>query len=205
MPRRPVLIFGAACLAAAAALAVAVMLMVSGREATPMGPRVTDSGQPLVQADFNLVDFDGRAVDETLLHGGWSLVFFGFTYCPDYCPSTLAMLDAVQDRLGEDMPQVVFISVDHERDTPAALKDYLSSSGFPEGVVGLTGSAEQVRAAARNFGAYYEKRGEGEAATYDHSLYIYLMGPDGGARKLFSESLSPDQAADLIRRTMREG
>lgn len=204
MPRRPILIFGAACLAAAMALGLAVMVMVSGREDSAYGPRVTESGQPLIQADFDLIDTDGRPVDETLLNGGWSLVFFGFTYCPDYCPSTLAMLKAVQERLGPDMPRIVFISVDHERDTPQALKDYLSSSGFPEGVIGLTGSAEQVRAAARNFGAYYEKKGEGETATYDHSLYIYLMGPDGGARKLFSESLSPDQAATLIRRTLRE-
>lgn len=205
MPRRPILIFGAACLVAALALAVAVMVMVSGREPTAMGPRVSDSGQPLLDPTFTLVDFDGRTVDESLLQGRWSVVFFGFTYCPDYCPTTLTMLRAVQERLGDDMPQVVFVSVDHERDTPDALKDYLSSRGFVEGAIGLTGSAEQIRAAARAFGAYYEKRGEGETAAYDHSLYIYLIGPDGKARTLFSESLSPDQAADLIRRTMRRG
>lgn len=199
------LIFGAACLAAALALVVAVAVMVSGREPARIGPPVSDSGQPLFQAAFDLTDFDGRAVDADMLKGRWSLVFFGYTYCPDYCPTTLAMLSAVEDRLGGDMPAVVFISFDPVRDTPQALKDYLSSDGFPEGVTGLTGTPEQIRAAARTFGAYYEQKGEGETAIFDHSLYIYLIGPDGSARALLSESLAPDQAADLIRRTMRRG
>lgn len=207
MPRRSVLIFGGACLAAAAAIAVTALLFVAARDAGPAAIPVSASGQPIVEGDFDLVDLDGRPVDESMLKGKWSLVFFGYTYCPDYCPTTLAMLNAVQQRMGPEGRdlQIVFVSVDPERDTPQALKDYLSSDGFPEGVVGLTGTPDQLAAAARSFGAFFEKKGEGDTALFDHSLYIYLMGPDGEARTLLSESLDPDQAVGLIRRTRARG
>lgn len=208
MPRRSILIFAAACLIAAAALAVAAVVAVSGRDGQGMtGPKVDASGQPLIEGDFDLVDFDGRPVDESILKGRWSVVFFGYTYCPDFCPTTLAMLRAVKAEMGPDGEalQVVFVSVDPERDTPQVLKDYLSTDGFPAGTLGLTGTPEQIRAAARSFGAYYAKKGEGETALFDHSLYIYLMGPDGEARTLFSESLSPEQAAGVIRRAQARG
>ncbi|MCQ3971501.1 SCO family protein, partial [Klebsiella pneumoniae] len=106
-----------------------------------------------------LVNQDGRPVDQTMLNGKWSLVFFGFTYCPEFCPTTLAMLDATKRELGRDGEdlQIVFVSVDQERDTPAALKEYLASPGFPEGVIGLTGTPDQVAAVAKAYGAYYEK------------------------------------------------
>jgi len=141
------------------------------------------------------------------LDGKWSLVFFGFTYCPDYCPTTLGVLDATKQALGDraDDVQIIFITVDPARDTPQALKDYLSSDGFPEGVIGLTGTPEQVRAAADAYRAVYQKVGEGEAYTMNHSLTVYLMGPDGKFRSALGHDLGPERSAALIKQAMERG
>ena len=117
------------------------------------------------------------------------------------------MLEATKAALGDraDDVQIVFISVDPERDTPQALKDYLSSDGFPEGVIGLTGTPDQVRAAADAYRALYEKVGEGEAYTMNHSLTIYLMGPDGRFRSALGHDLGPANAARIIEQAMARG
>lgn len=206
MPRRSILLFSGACLMIAAALALITVLVVNGRQQAA-GTESVATGQPMVGGDFQLVDQDGRPVDQTLLDGKWSLVFFGFTYCPDFCPTTLATLKATQDRLGDrarDL-QIIFISIDPERDTPKLLKDYLSSDGFPAGVIGLTGTSEQVAAAAKVYRAYFQKVGEGEGYTMNHSLTIYLMGPDGKFRSALAHDLGPDRSAALIRQTMDRG
>lgn len=208
MPRRSILLFAGACIAIAALLAVVTIVVVNGRAATgPRSLQVASTGQPSVGGPFQLVDQDGRAVDQTLLDGKWSLVFFGFTWCPDYCPTTLQMLEATKQALGDraDRVQIVFISVDPERDTPQALKDYLSADGFPDGVIGLTGTPAQVRAAADAYRAAYQKVGEGEAYTMNHSLTIYLMGPDGRFRSALGHDLGPERSARLIEQTMARG
>lgn len=207
MPRRPILIFAGLCVIAAVAIAVAAVVTTTGRASGNGEPMSVATGQPQVGGPFSLVDQEGRPVDESLLRDKWTLVFFGFTYCPDYCPTTLATLDAVQQGLGDKARdlQVVFISVDPARDTPQALKDYLSSDGFPEGVIGLTGTDEQVAAAARVYRAYYEKVGDGEAYTMNHSLTVYLMGPDGQFRTALTHDLAPDRAVQVIERAMRQG
>lgn len=207
MPRRSILLFAAACAAIAAALIV-VTLVVVNRPAGGLQPgEVASTGQAQVGGPFQLVDQDGRPVDESMLEGKWSLVFFGFTWCPDYCPTTLAALDATKQRLGDKAKdlQIVFISVDPERDTPQALKDYLSSDGFPQGVIGLTGTPEQVRTAADAYRAYYQKVGEGEGYTMNHSLTVYLMGPDGRFRTAVAEELGPERSAAIIERAMAQG
>ncbi len=206
MPRRSVLLFAAACLAIAVALAVTTVVVVTGREQTD-ATTTASTGQPDVGGSFNLVNQDGAVVDQTLLAGKWSLVFFGFTYCPDYCPTTLAALGATQAQLGDKAKdlQIVFISVDPDRDTPAALKTYLASDGFPRGVIGLTGSPEQVAAAAKVYRAFYEKVGEGEGYTMNHGLTIYLMGPDGQFRSALAHDLGPERSAQLIARVMARG
>ena len=209
MPRRSILLFAGACVAIAAALAVTTLVVVSRHDQAAAGASalVSSSGQPQVGGDFQLVNQDGQAVDQTMLNGKWSLVFFGFTYCPDYCPTTLGMLAATKARLGDkaDDLQIVFVSVDPERDTPQALKDYLSSDGFPEGVIGLTGAPEQVAAAARVYRAAYQKVGEGDDYTMNHSLTIYLMGPDGKFRSALAHDMGPDRAAQMIERVMARG
>lgn len=205
MPRRSILLLAGACIVIAACLAIVTMVVVSGRENA--GVQTTSTGQPLVGGDFQLVNQDGQAVDQTILNGKWSLVFFGFTYCPEFCPTTLAEMAAIQQRLGdraEDV-QFVFISIDPERDTPQLMKDYLSSDGFPKETIGLTGSPEQVAQAARAYRAFYEKVGEGEGYTMNHSLTVYLMGPDGGFRSALSYDLGPDKATKIVEQTMARG
>lgn len=206
MPRRSILLFAGACIVIAVALAIVTLVVVSGRERAA-GGEMAATGQPLVGGDFQLVDQEGRPVDQTILNGKWSLVFFGFTYCPDYCPTTLGVLNAVQERMGdkaEDL-QIVFISIDPERDTPQMLKDYLSSDGFPDGVIGLTGTPEQVAKAAKAYRAFYQKVGEGEGYTMNHGLTVYLMGPDGKFRSAVAHDLGPSRTATLIENAMEKG
>ena len=207
MPRRSILLFAGACIAIAAALAIVTVVVVSGRDRVGPGAEVTSSGQPLVGGDFQLVNQDGQTVDQTLLNGKWSLVFFGFTYCPEFCPTTLAEMAVVQQRLGEKAKdlQIVFVSVDPQRDTPQALKDYLSSDGFPKETIGLTGTPEQVATAAKAYRAFYQKVGEGEGYTMNHSLTVYLMGPDGKFRTAVAYGLGPDKATKIIEDAMARG
>ena len=208
MPRRSILLFAGACIALAALLAVVTIVVANRRaDAGPTSRQVASTGQPDVGGPFQLVNQNGQAVDQTLLNGQWTLVFFGFTYCPDYCPTTLQALGATKRALGDRAGdvQIVFISVDPERDTPRALKDYLSSDGFPEGVIGLTGTAAQVRAAADAYRAAYQKVGEGEAYTMNHSLTVYLMGPDGRFRTTIAHDLGPETSARIIGQAMARG
>ena len=206
MPRRPVILFAAACAVIALALGLITMVVVGGRQQAAQTTDVA-TGQPLVGGPFTLTNQDGQEVTEKILEGKWTLVFFGFTYCPDYCPTTLGVLNAVQERMGdkaEDL-QIVFISIDPERDTPQMLKDYLSSDGFPDGVIGLTGTPEQVAKAAKAYRAFYQKVGEGEGYTMNHGLTVYLMGPDGKFRSAVAHDLGPSRTATLIENAMEKG
>ena len=207
MPRRSILLFAGACVAIAAALIAVTLVLVNRPAGGPQLGEVVSTGQADVGGPFQLVDHNGRPVDESMLEGKWSLVFFGFTYCPDYCPTTLQALDATKRRLGDKAKdlQIVFISVDPQRDMPQALKDYLSSDGFPEGVIGLTGAPEQVKAVADAYRAFYQKVGEGEDYTMNHSLTVYLMGPDGRFRTAVAEELGPETSAGVIERAMARG
>lgn len=206
MPRRPVILFAAACAVIALALGLITMVVVGGRQ---QAAQTTDAatGQPLVGGPFTLTNQDGQIVDEKILEGKWSLVFFGFTYCPDYCPTTLGVLNAVQERMGDKAKdlQIVFISIDPERDTPQMLKDYLSSDGFPDGVIGLTGTPEQVAQVAKEYRAFYQKVGEGEGYTMNHGLTVYLMGPDGKFRSAVAHDLGPSRTVTLIENAMEKG
>jgi protein SCO1/2 len=206
MPRRPVVLFAAACAVIALALGLITMVVVKGRE---QSAQVAESGtgQPMVGGPFTLTNQDGQVVDQSILTDKWTLVFFGFTYCPDYCPTTLGVLNAVQERMGDKAQdlQIVFISIDPERDTPQLLKDYLSSDGFPKGVIGLTGTPEQTAQVAKEYRAFYQKVGEGEGYTMNHSLTVYLMGPDGQFRSAVAHDLGPDRTARLIENAMARG
>jgi protein SCO1/2 len=207
MPRRPVVLFAAACAVIALALGLITMVVVKGREQSAQIAAETGTGQPTVGGPFTLTNQDGQVVDQSILKDKWTLVFFGFTYCPDYCPTTLGVLNAVQERMGDmakDL-QIVFVSIDPERDTPKLLKDYLSSDGFPDGVIGLTGTPEQTAQVAKAYRAFYQKVGEGEGYTMNHSLTVYLMGPDGQFRSAVAHDLGPDKTAKLIERAMERG
>lgn len=191
-----------ACLVAAAGLGYLVL-----RGGPPGGQPARVAGPASVGGPFTLVDQDGRKVDQRLLKGKWTAVFFGFTYCPDVCPMTLQTLAAAQDQLGpkaKDL-QFVFISVDPARDTPAQLKTYLSAEVFPKGVIGLTGTPEQVAGATRAYRAYAQKEGEGADYVVNHTSAVYLMDPKGRFDRVLAYSLTPDEIARQISAAMRDG
>lgn len=153
---------------------------------------------------FTLVDQDGHPVDQRVLNGKWSIVFFGYTYCPDFCPTTLTTLGKAMDALGPKAKdtQVVFISVDPDRDTPSELKTYLTSRVFPKNIIGLTGTPEQVAQAAKAYMVFYQKEGADKNYTVDHSTALYLMDPQGRFHGVIADGLTPQQDADQIAKAM---
>ena len=175
MPRRPVLMLAALVLLVAAGLGSYVLL--SGGLHRPLS-----SGVALVGGPFSLVDQDGKRVTEKDFLGKYMLVFFGYTYCPDACPTELQVMTAALDQLGSESGRIqpIFVSIDPARDTPQVLKAYVANLG-PR-LMGLTGTVEEVAAMAKAYRVYYAKAANSGSATdylMDHSSIIYLMGPDG--------------------------
>lgn len=150
---------------------------------------------------FALVDHTGRAVTDRDYRGRAALVFFGFTFCPDVCPTELGNVAAALDLLGADAARVapLFVTIDPERDTPAKLADYVAL--FHPAIIGLTGTPEQVAAAARAYRVYYAKATPPGASDYvmDHSAFTYVLGPDGGVRALLRPGASPEDIARALR------
>jgi protein SCO1/2 len=192
---RPLLIIAALAIAAAAAL-YAFSSNVFDRPPEPS----------LIGGPFQMVDQTGKPVDQGILQGKWSAVFFGFTYCPDVCPATLQALSAAVPLLKPDEAkklQIVFVSVDPGRDTPAQVKLYLDSQRLPAGTIGLTGSQAQVDAIAKAYRVVHEKAGEGADYTMNHSTAVYLMDPKGRFDSVLAYGLTPPQMAELISKAMR--
>jgi protein SCO1/2 len=166
-------------------------------------PQAATSGVP--GGPFTLVNQDGKPVDQRVLAGKWSVVFFGYTFCPDYCPTTLTTLGKAMDVLGPKAKdvQVVFVSIDPGRDTPAAMKSYISSRVFPKNILGLTGTPEQVAKVAKGYAVFYQKEGTGSNYSMDHSTALYLMDPCGKFHGVIADGLTPDQDAQAISEAMR--
>ena len=155
------------------------------------------AGSADIGGPFQLIDQNGKPADQTVLNGKWSAVFFGYTYCPDVCPATLQALGQAAMRLTPDQRktlQVVFVTVDPARDTPQQMKVYLDAQALPVRTIGLTGSPEQVAAAAKAYRVYFKKAGTGETYTMDHTSVVYLMNPKG----LFATPLAHGMTPDLI-------
>jgi len=151
-------------------------------------------------ADFTLINQDGQPVRLSDYRGKLVVLFFGYTHCPDVCPTTLARLNQVMRQLGEagKSVQVLFVSVDPERDTPAVLKQFLSH--FNPMFVGLTGQAEEVAAVNTAFGVYVKKEEVGSAAGYlvTHTTRIYVIDREGRLVLTFpADTPVEDIAADL--------
>jgi protein SCO1/2 len=154
---------------------------------------------------FHLVDQRGKAVDEKLLKGKWSAVFFGFTYCPEACPTTLFALGQTEKLLNAKDFQTVFVSVDPARDTPQQMATYLSNSAFPRAAVGLTGTPEQVADVAKVYHVFYQKAGEGPGYTINHSTITYLMSPRGRFVCVIPYGAPPETMAKMIKSAMARG
>jgi protein SCO1/2 len=160
-----------------------------------------------VGGPFTLVAHDGKTVTEQSFAGEFLLVFFGYVFCPDVCPTTLAEVSRTLDLLGDDAARIqpLFITVDPARDTPQALADYVAH--FHPRIVGLTGTPEQIAAVAKAYRVYYAKApGAAESDSYlmDHSAFVYLIAPDGSYVTAFSYQTPPEEMAEAIRGYLRE-
>jgi len=189
-----ILAMAAAVLAGAAALtAMAIVLWPRGGQVA-----VTPSA---VGGPFALTDQNGRKVTEADLKGKPFLVFFGFTNCPDICPTALFDMSEVLRRLGPDAEKVnaIFISVDPARDTPEKMRDYLQS--FHERISALTGSQADIDAVTKAYKAYSKRVPlEGGDYTMDHSAIVYLMDKNGRFVAPFNLKRPADEAAADLRR-----
>ncbi len=163
----------------------------------------SQSAAPNAVRDFTLTDTSGQRVSLATYRGSWLLIFFGFTNCPDACPTAMLNVSATLRELGpsDDRIRPIFISIDPERDTPAALKDYLAN--FGENIAGLSGSAEETAAVARAYGVFYRKRPlESGDYTMDHSTALYLVSPTGQYIRPYMPDTDPAQFADALRNAM---
>lgn len=161
----------------------------------------TADGTAAIGGPFTLKDTSGHVVTQAALNGKWSAVFFGYTFCPDICPTTFQVLGRTQKILGAkaDNLQFLFITVDPARDTPSLLGAYVKSGGFPTHVIGLTGTDAQIAEAAKVYRATYQKVPQKDG-TYSmmHTDIVYLMDPKGHFAAPLTGDMSPQQVADQI-------
>jgi protein SCO1/2 len=175
-------------------LCFAVVLLVIGPKSRIVAPSA-------VGGAFELVDQDGGRVTDQDLKGKPSLVFFGFTHCPEICPTTLFEVSEVLEKLGPDAGKVnaLFITVDPERDSPAALKAYLSS--FNPGLKALGGDEAAIAKVAKAYKVFYRKVPLDQGGyTMDHTAMVYLMDKDGAFVAPFSLKRTAEAAAADLRR-----
>jgi protein SCO1/2 len=182
--------------AAGLVLCLGAIVLVSGRGSGTAAIQAAAIGGP-----FSLTDQDGRPFSDGDLKGKSFLVFFGFTHCPDVCPTTLFEISEVLRNLGPqaDRTAALFISVDPERDTPAAMKDYLAN--FDPHIRGLTGDSAALDAVAKAYRAYYKKVPlEGGDYTMDHTAIVYLMDKEGR----FVAPVNMRRTTDLVAADLRK-
>ncbi len=167
---------------------------------------VTQTGKAAIGGTFSLVDMEGKQVTQEALLGQYALVFFGFTNCPDICPTALQVITQTLDDAGtlaEGKLRPVFITVDPERDTPEVMKNYISN--FHPSFVALTGTKEQTNAAAKAYKVYHQKGEVTEDMHYlmDHSGFIYLMSPKGEYLQHFTHEDTPETMLVALTKYLR--
>jgi protein SCO1/2 len=157
---------------------------------------------PEIGGPFRLMDGDGHGFTDQNLRGKASLIYFGYTHCPDACPTALQDMASAVDKLTpaeRKQVQVVFITVDPARDTPAVMKSYVGA--FGAGIEGLSGSPGAIAQAAREYRVYYARHDEkGGDYSMDHSSIVYLMDKQGRFVSVFSQETTPDEMASELRK-----
>jgi protein SCO1/2 len=164
-------------------------------------PGTQTSGKALIGGPFSLVDTDGKRVTERDFRGKLMLVVFGYTHCPDVCPTELQTMAEVIDKLGPDAGVLapVFISVDPARDTPEALSAYVKA--FSQRITGLTGSLDEAASAAKAYRVYFRKAGGGpDDYAVDHSAFVYLMDRDGNYLTHFTFNTPADAIVSVVKK-----
>ncbi len=194
-PRTARLLLVLGAFIAGLALFSAVIFIVTGRSPAPIAM------QSAIGGPFRLVDHNNRPITDQDVKGKPQLVFFGFTHCPDVCPTALFEVSEILRALGPDGDRLgaMFVTVDPERDTPAKLKDYLSS--FDPRLIGATGDADAIRAMERAYRVYAKKVPlDGGGYTMDHTAIVYLMDKEGRFVAPFNIKRRPEAAAADLRR-----
>ena len=195
-------------LALAAALLGGVVILAAGAF-LGLGLRETPKGAAgtllasAIGGPFRLVDQNGRTFTDADLKGKWSLIYFGYTHCPDACPTTLNEIAIALQDLGpkRDVVRPVFITVDPERDTPEVLKSYVTSFDAP--ILALTGTPAEIAQAAKDYRVYYAKHPEpGGDYSMDHSSVIYVMDPEGRFTATFTPESSPEDIAARLKKLL---
>lgn len=183
---------------------IAAGYLLGGRGPAPSGGTVV-SGTAQVGGPFQLTDHTGQRVTADTYKGKVMVVFFGFTHCPDICPSGLQVLSAALDKLGPQAEQVapLFVTLDPKRDTPEQLALYMKS--FHPRLIGLSGSEEETAAAAKAYRVYWRKVPDEKVAgaySLDHSSIFYVMGRDGRFISHAAHSSAVDRLTEVIRKAL---
>ena len=194
----------------AASAGLAISLTGCGNEPTATVGKTVVSGTADIGGAFNLINQDGQAVTEGSALGKPQLIYFGFSYCPDICPTALQKMGAVQARIDPsgDKLNYIFISVDPERDTPESLKLYITANGFPKGLMGYTGTLDQIEAVKSAYKVYSQKVPTPDSAadyTVDHSDIMYLMNKDGTFVEFFFGKSTVPEMAERVRTHLKTG
>jgi protein SCO1/2 len=165
--------------------------------------KVQTLAAPPIGGPFALIDDTGKKRTDADFRGRLMLIYFGYTHCPDACPTTLQDIADALAKLGPAADQVapIFVTIDPERDTVQYLKGYAEQ--FDAKFVALTGSPEQIAAAAKSYRVYYHKATNQADYLMDHSSIVYLMGRDGKFLTHFTPETTPDQMADTVRKYLR--
>lgn len=203
--KRRVFWTGLALLATAAVLGSVVLI---ADRLSPGQEKV--QGAVNIGGPFTLTDHQGQAVTQDILNGKINLVYFGYSFCPDICPTDLQLIGQALDQLTPDEladTQALFVSVDPERDTPQQLAGYVGL--FHPSIRGLTGTPDQIAAAAKAYRAYYKKISAEEAGTseylMDHSAFIYLMDRQGRFVRVFGHGVDPKEMVEWVRKLRTGG
>ena len=191
---------------AAIVIIVALLSFTVARYAGWLSPGASIEGLalPSIGGPFTLVDQNNVAVSDEAFRGKVMLVYFGYAFCPDVCPTELAKIGAALDALGPDANQVapIFITIDPERDTPEKLKPYVAQ--FSPKLIGLTGTLDQIKQVEREYRVYAAKSGDTSGQYYlmDHTSFIYLMDQDGHYRAVVRPDTSPEAMAEAVRKLL---
>ena len=184
-------------LAGLALVAIIAFFQMSGP--VSQSPSVTSSGKALIGGHFSLIDHTGKRVSEKDFLGKYLLVYFGYTYCPEVCPTTLQSISDAMDLLGKQADDVtpLFITVDPERDNREQLAEYVSN--FHKHTVGLTGTKDELREVSKAYRVYIKKVISEDAVDFDHSSITFLMGRDGTYITHFAYGVQGDEMAKKIK------
>jgi protein SCO1 len=168
---------------------------------------VTTSGSAAIGGPFTLVSANGQHVSDQTYRGKWVLIYFGYTFCPDACPTALSNISVALEKLGSDASklQPLFVTVDPQRDTLEVMSDYLKS--FDPRILGLTGTKDQIDTAIREFHLYVkQEKSDGDRDSYlvSHSSYIYLIDPQGKFVNVIQGAADGDGIAVWLRKQMAD-